>query len=82
MSSSTPVRLLRLLVSPTTLVGIDSDLMVSSIVQDPVVTWPMPGLGGWRHRLLRILYATHLAPWLGGSMGLGTQRASRDRSHA
>jgi hypothetical protein len=40
----------------------------------------MPGLGGWRHRLLGVFYDTYLAPWLGGWMRQGTQHASRDTS--
>jgi hypothetical protein len=41
----------------------------------------MLGLGGC-HRLLHLLYAYHLAPWLEGLMGQGTQRTSKDSSHA
>jgi hypothetical protein len=38
--------LLRLLVLPTNLVGIDSDETALLTVQDPAATWPMPRLGG------------------------------------
>jgi hypothetical protein len=37
-------------------------------------TWPIARLGGWRHWLLGISYATHLAPRLGGWIRHGSQQ--------
>jgi hypothetical protein len=52
--------------------------MASSTIQDLVAMWPMPRRGGWRHHLLGIYHALHLAPRLRGWLRHGSQRPRFD----